>query len=554
MGERVIFKYIIKKVIASRNIFLYIYWINSKKTHFMKKLLLLLTIFLTTQTYAQFSQSFEGSTTTPAGWSVISGGDPEETWEITDLSTSNTISAQNGTNTFSISYGTTAHNDILSTPQFTVTAGVSDKLTFWGRSRDPNYPETIAVVASTTTATLAAFTTVLNASIAPVSGANFYKYTIDLTSLVGQTIYVGFRSTTTDKFIFDVDNVVVGSILPCIEPTSALTFSAVTSNSASVSWAASSSAPAEGYDVYYSVAGLAPTALSVPNTSTSAGVTTANLTGLLPATKYYVYVRSKCSTTIQSVWGHLGVIITSFTPVAPPYAYGFDNPLGYVSDGWSGTWSTNATAGNPQAGTQMIFSNNSQSAVSNRWIISRPFTLEANSVNTITFYLRNFAATPVAQSLKLTVANTNVVADHTAIVWTSNTVNNSVWTQITTTYTPTVSGVYYFGFNHFSPIQASAVSLAMDTFAISSVLSTDEFKKNDFKVFPNPTQDLITISNSYNLIEKISITDVNGRVIRNINGNNNIDMEINISDLSAGMYLMTINSDNGSITKKIIKQ
>ena len=90
----------------------------------MKKILLLLAIFATGQNFAQFSQSFEGSTTTPAGWAVIAGGDAAETWEVTDLSTSNAIQAQNGTNVFSINYGATAHNDFLVTPQFTVVAGV----------------------------------------------------------------------------------------------------------------------------------------------------------------------------------------------------------------------------------------------------------------------------------------------------------------------------------------------------------------------------------------------------------------------------------------------
>ena len=68
---------------------------------------------------------------------------------ISDLATSAAINAQNGTNVFSISYGTTAHNDFLVTPQIAVVAGVSDKLTFWGRSRDASFPETISVKAST---------------------------------------------------------------------------------------------------------------------------------------------------------------------------------------------------------------------------------------------------------------------------------------------------------------------------------------------------------------------------------------------------------------------
>jgi len=517
----------------------------------MKKILLLLAIFATGQNFAQFSQSFEGSTTTPAGWTVIAGGDAAETWEVTDLSTSNAIQAQNGTNVFSINYGATAHNDFLVTPQFTVVAGVSDKLTFWGRSRDPLYPETIAVKASSTTATAAAFTTVLQASIAPVSGSTFYKYTIDLANYAGQTLYVGFQSTTTDQFVFDIDNVVLGSTVACLEPTSPLTLSP-TSSSVTVSWTAAVPAPAEGYDIFHSTSGTAPASSATPSLSVGAGVTTGTIPDLTPGTKYYFYVRSKCSSTVSSVWGHLGVVLTA---VLPPYSYGFDNAAGFTADSWSGTWSTNATAGNPQAGTQMVFSNNSATAVTNRWLFSRPIMLEANSVNTVTFYLRNFtAANPVpGQSIKLTVANTAVAANHTNVLWTSSTVNNTTWTQFTATFTPTTSGVYYFGVHHFSPIQAGTVSLGLDTFALTSTLSTEDFATKKFIVSPNPVKDLLTIANEFQTIQAVEVYDLNGRIVKNVS-NNATNLQISLGDLSSGVYLLKIQTPQGISTQKIIKE
>lgn len=523
----------------------------------MKKTLLsgvfLLSTFISAN--AQFSQSFEGSTTTPAGWSVIAGGDTGQTWVITDLAASAGISAQNGTNVFSINYGTTAHNDFLVTPQIAVVAGVSDKLTFWGRSRDANFPETISVKASMTTATAAAFTTTLAATIAPAGGTSFYKYTIDLASFAGQSIYVGFHSQTTDQFVFDIDNVVVGTTMSCIEPTSALTFTNVTNTSLNLAWTAATPAPAQGYDIYYSTSGVAPTSATAANLSVAAGVVTTPVTGLTPGSKYYFYVRSKCSATSSSVWGQLGTILTAFTPVAPPYSYGFDNAAGYLPDGWTGTWSTNATAGNPQAGTQMIFSNNSITAATNRWLFSRPFSLEANSVNTITFYVRNFGAAPIPpQSFKLTTANTNVIADHTNVVYTSSTLANNTWTQITASFTPTTTGIYYFGFHHFSPVQATTVSFALDTFAISSVLSTKEFSTNSLNVYPNPSNGLVNIStdSNYSLISA-NISDLNGRTVKTLKLNGESTSQINISDLAAGVYMMNIASDQGSVTKKIVK-
>lgn len=175
----------------------------------MRKKLLLGLLVIPFIANAQFTQNFDAATTIPAGWTVLNGGD-SNTWDIVNYTGAN-ITAYSGTNTMSIGYSSTAHSDYLVTPAITVTAGVSDALSFYARSRDPQYPETISVKISTTTPTAAAFTTTLAASVAPASGANFYKYTYNLSAYVGQTIYIGFYSATTDMFYFDLDDISVGA-------------------------------------------------------------------------------------------------------------------------------------------------------------------------------------------------------------------------------------------------------------------------------------------------------------------------------------------------------
>lgn len=528
----------------------------------MKKILLLLLI-VSNYTFGQFSESFEG-TGTPTGWTIINGGSPN-TWVSADLGGSATIQAQNGTKVFTIQYNSVAHNDILVTPQFVVTAGTTNKLTFWARSRDPLYPETIAVKASTTTATAAAMTTVLIASVAPASGTDFIKYTVDLSSLVGQSIYIGFQSTTQDMFVFDIDNVVVGGTPSCIESASSLTFSGITLTSANVSWAAATPAPASGYEIIFSTSGVAPTSATAANLQVPTG-TTAALTGLTPASKYYVYVRAKCSASTSSVWGHLGVVLTLTPPIVPPYAYGFDNSTaGFVADGWSGTgvtattWSTNFTAGNPQAGAGLIFSNNSNPAAPtavNRWIFTPAIQLQANSVNTIKFYVRCLGAAPLpAQNLKLTVGSAATIATQTSVVYSTTTLANNAWTEITATYTPTASGIYYFAFNHVSATQqATSMSLALDTFAITSQLNNEQFAINKFEVYPNPTTDVLNVSSIGSDISSVQIFDLNGRQVIAKSFSNVSEAQINVNELSTGMYLINITSGDKTVTKKFLKQ
>lgn len=96
-------------------------------------------------------------------------------------------------------------------------------------------------------------------------------------------------------------------------------------------------------------------------------------------------------------------------------------------------------------------------------------------------------------------------------------------------------------------VRASATDtlLQNDTFDIATTY---------FSVSPNPANDIVNITNSDNVfVNAISITDLNGRVVKQNSFSNTSNVQVNISDLSSGVYMMNITSDKGSVTKKIIK-
>lgn len=106
---------------------------------------------------------------------------------------------------------------------------------------------------------------------------------------------------------------------------------------------------------------------------------------------------------------------------------------------------------------------------------------------------------------------------------------------------------------------ASSTSATFDNLVIRAS-ATDTLLENanfastvDFSVYPNPSNDVVNISNSTNaIISTIEMTDLNGRVVKNVSLNAT-EGQVNISDLSTGVYMMNVSSDQGSITKKIIK-
>ena len=87
----------------------------------------------------------------------------------------------------------------------------------------------------------------------------------------------------------------------------------------------------------------------------------------------------------------------------------------------------------------------------------------------------------------------------------------------------------------------------------TNLLSTSEYitSDNKFSIFPNPTNNILTIHNLENkLIDKITISDLTGKKVLEQNNNSNT---INVENLQNGMYLLQILSEGKSAVSKFIK-
>lgn len=105
----------------------------------------------------------------------------------------------------------------------------------------------------------------------------------------------------------------------CFAPT-ALTIpnATVTPSGAAVSWTAPATVPGNGYEVYYSTSSTAPTSTTVLDATNSiiSASASASISGLLPSTTYYVWVRSACSGSDKSVWTTASSFVTLCQPPA----------------------------------------------------------------------------------------------------------------------------------------------------------------------------------------------------------------------------------------------
>lgn len=90
-------------------------------------------------------------------------------------------------------------------------------------------------------------------------------------------------------------------------------------------------------------------------------------------------------------------------------------------------------------------------------------------------------------------------------------------------------------------------NLTVRATATEGLLNVRELTDSTFSVSPNPATDIVTITSNETL-NSVELFDVNGRTVLVSKGAN----QINISDLSSGIYMMKISTNNGSTTKKII--
>ncbi|HEX8269655.1 MAG TPA: T9SS type A sorting domain-containing protein [Flavobacterium sp.] len=107
----------------------------------------------------------------------------------------------------------------------------------------------------------------------------------------------------------------------------------------------------------------------------------------------------------------------------------------------------------------------------------------------------------------------------------------------------TVAGVGLFDNIDLRALPASAPLLAVET----PVMATE------FSVYPNPADNVLQISSQNSAIKGISIVDLNGRTVNQQAFDLSTEVEMNVSGLSKGMYILNVDSDQGSSTHKFLK-
>ncbi|MCY0979029.1 T9SS type A sorting domain-containing protein [Chryseobacterium wangxinyae] len=354
------------------------------------------------------------------------------------------------------------------------------------------------------------------------------EYTVIVPSSVPANARLAIRNTADGKGYY-WDDVVWEAVPSCFPPT-ALTTSAITATSATLSWTAPTAVPASGYEYAFTTTNVAPT-----GSGTSVSGTTATIALPSPSTTYYLWVRSKCTATSASVWMSATVATKAINdecsaPVAitPGATFG-TNPVIATTVGATTTSDTTATHSCQNTG------------YNETW-----YSVIVPASGSLTIETQSATGSSVTDTVL--GVYTGSCGSLTQVGCDDDGSTDGLFSLVTLTGQTPGATLLISAWNYSSSTNGQFRISAYD--ATLATAETSAVKK-EVKVYPNPFKDVIYISETKD-IKSVTVYDVAGRIVKQLN---DASKEINLSEVKEGLYMIKVSFKDGteSVTKAIKK-
>lgn len=381
--------------------------------------------------------------------------------------------------------------------------------------------------------------------------SNYEEYIVDFTSYSGTDINIGFRIHSTDAFkSVGLDNIVWESAPSCANVTN-ITVSEISTSSADVTWTAGSDENGWQY-VYAEDTVIDPANLTPSNILDNES---AQLTGLSNGTLYNVWVRSVCNETSFGSWVGPITFLTQCLAANVPYTEDFESVLvpnlpscsSIFNDADDVNWKTVNSPGSGFTSKTLSYGPNENNG--NAWFFTRGINLTAGENYVISYKYGNNSA-GLHESLRVKYGTEESIGGMTLEIADHNDVTGATPQTSSVPFTVSTTGVYYFGFNAYSP--SNQWQLFVDDIKVETNLSKGDFDNANFTFYPNPVKNVLNLSYNQN-ISSVAVYNLLGQKVieSKIKANST---QVNMSDLASGNYIVKVTSENQTKTFKIIKE
>ena len=285
-----------------------------------------------------------------------------------------------------------------------------------------------------------------------------YSEEIDFIPPTTGVYYIGFQAySAANKLNLYVGDIKVELSPTCIKPTN-VSLTSATQIAATFGWTASTSTPANGYAYEVRTTGNPGEATGLVQAgTTAAGVVTATVNGLTANTAYKFYVKAVCSATDESEWAEVLDFRTLCNIENVPYVLSMDDVttptipfcVGVEDVNEDGkTWQSYAKpSGSSFVGTKVMGYPYHASNAADDWFYTHALNLTAGQSYRLKF---KYSHGNYSEKLRVSYGTSAVNTAMTTQLFEVTTGTSSATVEEIIDFTPTTTGVYYFGFQAFS--------------------------------------------------------------------------------------------------------
>ncbi len=404
-------------------------------------------------------------------------------------------------------------------------------------------------------------------SVQVISIAHFDTWqdvTVDFrnTAMTGTNRHIAFRQVGlhSSNMAMWLDDLVVYQADDCDAP-SALTAHGLTSTSATISFEPSHSSASQ-WEYVACAPGVSPNT-QTPVATASASFVVDNLT---PGQTYRIFVRTVCGSNSHSEWSEPLEItpdcgIISQLPYTETFdTYGTDSETAFP-DCWRRILTPASYSYYPIVSSEvsasgvgsMLFLANS---FSDDWAITPAFApnLSFDSIQLDFSYFQSAGAAPGWDTMFIGVMSSPYEESSFVPVDTITLQNWGVWEPHSVLFDNYNGDGRYVAFRYHCPAYLGKVFIDDVVFSVRPDVGVDNHDLSQLlHLYPNPTNGKCIIRNEQYIIEYMELYDMFGKRLESSQVND-YQTDINLSSRAAGVYFVRVTTEQGTVTKRVVKR